>query len=184
MRRVFIFFMLSIVFFGLFSFMISNLEFMDVTKLDSFQDEFHIQNQEDFDIVFEQIKDKGLALNYINLNNFFALIIILICLCFSTLCAIHLVVDKMFFKTFYQQPDLLPALRRGFLLSFGFCSIILLRVLAVLNIWLVISILIIIVLVEYMFMWYHKQIVIQTDFVDKSKDTSESKNDANSTENN
>jgi hypothetical protein len=160
MRKVLIFLALSVLFFGLLSFMLNNLEIMSQEQLEIFKNDFGIQDYDSFLLVFEQIKQRGISFNYINVNNFFALISVFTLGLQTTLCSVHLFVDKLFFKTFYQQPNLSLALRRSIVVSLFFGLWVTLRVLAIANIWITLSLIVIASLIEYSFIYYSRTVRI------------------------
>jgi len=74
----------------------------------------------------QNLIDRGLIINYLSTNAYLlAFSILASILCFFV--CIHLFVDKLFFKNFYERASLFIAIRRGLLLCLSIGAIILFK---------------------------------------------------------
>lgn len=74
-----------------------------------------IRTVTDFSFLVQELMSKGLIWDYINLRNFLLVTGSISAAYISLFTFIHLILDKLFFRKFYQQASLSMALRRGVL---------------------------------------------------------------------
>jgi hypothetical protein len=65
-----------------------------------------------------QMIDNGLLLPVIDYKIFYINLGLAFCFVVATVASIHMLIDKLFYKKFFEEPELWPALRRGLLLFF------------------------------------------------------------------
>ncbi|MBD3362957.1 NUDIX domain-containing protein [Candidatus Dojkabacteria bacterium] len=135
--------------------MLNSLSVIDQRGINQIQNTFEVSTQEEFDVLFEDLKEVGLVYNYINKKHFFSLVFILFLFLLFTFLTVHLFIDKLFFRKFYEQPDMFKGVRRGLLFS-SFCiSVIFIKLFAFLNIFTFILTLFIFSIIEYLFLQFY-----------------------------
>jgi hypothetical protein len=61
--------------------------------------------------------------NMLNVRNFVIVSVAFVCVICTLFAFFHLIIDKLFFRKFYEKPKLIPALRRGLLFGLFLVSI-------------------------------------------------------------
>ena len=74
-----------------------------------------IRTVTDFGFLVQELMSKGLVWDYINLRNFSLVVGSIAAAYVSLFTFLHLIIDKLFFRKFYQQASLGMAIRRGVL---------------------------------------------------------------------
>lgn len=113
------------------------------------EDDFARLNEE-----IERLHDSGLLLNYLS-PNFYVGTMLVLCSIFSIFFGIHIIFDKLFFKKFFEKPDIFDAVRRGILLCIAIALAIYFKLLNI-QIEIILALPIIMVLIEYTFLKYFK----------------------------
>jgi hypothetical protein len=83
---------------------------------------------EEFETVLGELIDRGLVFQLLNSRNITLIGISLSLSVTSGFILLHLIIDKLLFKKFYEEPNLLAALRRGIFFSAGGVSILIFRI--------------------------------------------------------
>ncbi len=111
-KRITIFFILGI-FFGVFAFYFTNqFSPFNVSKIQDYADEHEIPDEEVLTNELKTLIDEGEILDYLSSNAYIAFVMTLLSF-FFLLSAIHLTIDKLFFKKFYEPASMFDALRRS-----------------------------------------------------------------------
>jgi hypothetical protein len=113
MRSIFISFAISILFSGLFVYLLDSLSPISDEGYAIIEAEFGVDTQKDFIQLIPEIRSAGILLDILNTGNVTAMGIVMWLLAASSFMTLHLFIDKMFFKEFYKSPDLNIALRRS-----------------------------------------------------------------------
>lgn len=117
MRRVGLYLILGIIFAIISYALLQELSPFNQQKIEELIESKEIE-EEDFEKLNNEIDiviQRGLIFNYLSENAY----IVAFCILLSIFClfvSIHLVLDKIFFKNFYENASHFDALRRGFLL--------------------------------------------------------------------
>lgn len=110
----------------------------------------------------ERLKSAGLLVNYISSNFYVGILMFLISM-FSIFFGTHIVLDKLFFKKFYEFPDYFDAIRRGVFLCLTIALMIYFKILNI-EIQFILVLPIIGILLEFGFYNYVKE-----DFISSLK---------------
>ncbi len=113
MVRVFLGFVASLFVYGILLFLLNHLSFFDENKLVAVRTKHELKTQEQFVEFYDQLKGAGLILEVIDSKNFILLLAISSIFVFISFATLHMFFDKLFFKSFYQQPSLKPAFMRS-----------------------------------------------------------------------
>lgn len=127
-RKIVIFIILGLFLMGIAYYFLINLSPFDQQKINELISEKNIQEGEYEELVNELqiLVGEGRIIEYLNVNAVAASLIILIAIFFFFI-AVHLFLDKLFFKKFFENPSLALAIRRGLLFVLGIGLIIYLR---------------------------------------------------------
>ena len=156
MRTIFITLIISLCFFGVFSYLLDNLPLFGEEELNKVEEMYGVVTQEEFDSLFLTFKESGLVLELVNKNNFYAMVISFFLFVSTTITAIHLFVDKLFFKRFYEQPSMKLAIRRSLIFSLFIFLAMILHLFALLDVLTGVLLLVPTLFIEYVF-WYTKK---------------------------
>lgn len=118
MRKSLISLLIAIFFSVLLTFVSYNYSPFDSTGLENIIQRYGITEADEFQEVISRSVDLGVVWEFLNLRVVIAWSVALAGLVISFIVFLHLTIDKLFFKQFFEQPDLLTALRRGFLVFF------------------------------------------------------------------
>lgn len=132
MKLVFVFLTTSVFFFLLSLFVVQNFSPFDISKLQEIVSSTEITSSspEKLDVEIASLISKGLLFDYLSTNAYLAFGL-LVCAASSFFAAIHLFVDKVFFKSIWQTPSLFNALRRSILLIITLVLVVYLKLLRV-----------------------------------------------------
>lgn len=132
MKLVFVFFTISIFFLGLTIFIVQNFSPFDIQKIEEVISDAEISTNspEKLDQEISALISQGLIFDYLS-NNAYLLLIVSAASLTSFICAIHLFIDKIFFKSLWEKPSLFNALRRSLLFSVSIVLVIYLKFLRV-----------------------------------------------------
>jgi Ca2+/Na+ antiporter len=104
-----------------------NLEEVEKAKI-----QFSLETAEQFDAFVEDSIQLGLITQLLNLNNIVIWLALLGAGVISGFMSVHLFIDKMFFKRFFEPPDLWLAARRGVIIYLAMVALVILRLIAAL----------------------------------------------------
>lgn len=111
-------------------YLLRNLNPFDAESLQTLVVGQRIQVQEELISELQSLASKGLIWEYLNLRNIGLILAVIGAAAVAGLTLVHLVVDKLFFKQFYQKPDLFTAIRRGALVFITLVALAGVRLLA------------------------------------------------------
>jgi hypothetical protein len=120
-----------------------NLEEVEKAKT-----QFSLETAEQFDAFVEDSIQLGLITQLMNLNNIVVWLVLLGAAVVSGFMSVHLFIDKMFFKRFFEQPDLWLAARRGVIIYLAMVSLVILRLIAALFWYNALSVVLLALLIE------------------------------------
>lgn len=174
MRRVLLYLIFGISFISLGVFLVGELSPFDSSKIEELIVSENIVSGdiESLNQRLSEIEERGLLINYLSENAYIVGGIILLGI-FMLFTGIHLVVDKIFFKNFYEKPSHFDALRRALLLCISITALAYSKLTNSDEILYILSILTPIMF-EIVFKLYFKkapQIVIEEKEVQKSENT-------------
>jgi len=127
MKKPIILAIIAIFFILVFVYATTTLSPWDKGKFNEFTNQYGIKNQTDLLENFNSIVDTGLTLKLISTRNVLIWLVLLAQAIIFGFAAIHTLIDKLFFKKFFEQPSLVIAFRRGFFLYLIFLGILFLR---------------------------------------------------------
>lgn len=124
MRRVLLYLIFGISFISLGVFLVGELSPFDSSKIEELIVSENIVSGdiESLNQRLSEIEERGLLINYLSENAYIVGGIILLGI-FMLFTGIHLVVDKIFFKNFYEKPSHFDALRRALLLCLSITAL-------------------------------------------------------------
>lgn len=118
MRRSLISLLITIFFSVLLTFVSYNYSPFEASGLENIIQRYGITEESEFREVVKKSVGLGVVWEFLNVGIVAAWSFALAGLVISFVVFLHLTVDKLFFKQFFEQPDLMPALRRGVLIFF------------------------------------------------------------------
>jgi small-conductance mechanosensitive channel len=162
MKKILIFFVLGIFFAALANYLVSNTSPFDLEKLQKFSIDQEISDNdwEKFDSEIKEILDKGLIFNYLSGNAYLVALLILGSL-FCFFAVLHLIIDKLFFKEYFEPPSLFDAIRRGIFFCAALSLIVLMRLYAVRDNYYLFIIPLFFLLFDYVFTKYFKESILE-----------------------
>ncbi|MFQ5492962.1 MAG: hypothetical protein ACE5DX_02260 [Candidatus Dojkabacteria bacterium] len=117
---------------------------------------YGLETQDNFTEFVDQAMEFGLIWSLIDIKNLLLLLALLGGAVVSGFAVLHLIIDKLFVKKFYEKPNVSVAFRRGVLVYLVIVSLILLRLIAGLFWYNALAVLILAVSIEYAFVNYFK----------------------------
>lgn len=123
MRFAIAFLLLGVVGLFILAYTIQQLPPFDWEKLDHDLELQQITSQSGTRERVEELYTRGVLVEFLYPQGAAAFLIGLALSILSFFAAIHLALDKLFFKRFYEQPSLFPAVRRGVLLALFICGL-------------------------------------------------------------
>jgi hypothetical protein len=130
MRKYLILFALCIFFFVISYYLVTTLNPFNEEQIAQLVRSENIQVSEEFQQVVTELVDKGLIMEFLNMRNVFLLGTTISLAILAGFMFIHTVLDKLFFRKFYEQPSMILALRRGSLVCLGLISLFVYRLFA------------------------------------------------------
>ncbi len=157
MKRVGIFLSLGIFLLLIARYFFENFPPYNIVQLQHLVEANNIQpgDWESLNDAIDVLIEKNQILNYLSNNAYIAAGILLAAI-FSLFVAVHLVIDKFFFKNFYEKASLFDAVRRGFLVCVALGLTIYLKLYGI-EIQTIIFVDIFILAIEILFFVYVKQ---------------------------
>lgn len=133
----------------LFFYTINTRDILDWERLDQRLEDRDIKTQDEtVDFVVDYYR-RGLLSEYINKGNVGIMGLSLFLIVFGGFSLLHLILDKLFFKKFYQEPEVVTAMRRGILFGLLPVGVGALVVYNILELSLVLTFVLILVCVEF-----------------------------------
>ncbi len=151
MKNIFIFLVINILALGVLLYLLDNLPLFEKEQIQLLEEKYNVVSNEEFYAFIEQLKAKGFLYDIINKQNFWTMIFVVFVTIFSFCNFVHLLIDKLFFKSFYQEPSLPPSLRRSIIISILILSIFFLKFFALLDPLFVVLFILIFILLELIF---------------------------------
>lgn len=151
MRYMFVTFIISLFMFGIVIYLLDSMPVINQTEVEFLSKEYGVNTNTKFLEVFNDLQDRGLILNILIQKNFWTMDGAIFLFVASSFATIHLFIDKLFFRKFYEQPNLREALVRGVLIAVMLDAVILSRVFGLFS-WLNVAFLVFIYLIgEYFY---------------------------------
>lgn len=139
---------------ALFIYLLNTISPFNDAVIENYIDKFSIDNGSEFNQFIDESIKAGVILDYLDLKNVMILHVILFISLTSTLATIHMVIDKIFFKKFFESPDWTSSVRRSAIIPAVLFLINFFRVLGAFGlfyIFIILLIVIILVLIEISF---------------------------------
>ncbi len=118
MRKSLISLLIAVFFSVLLTFISYSYSPFDNTGLENIVQRYGITEEAEFREIIAKSVDLGVVWEFLDLRVLTAWSVALAGLVISFIVFLHLTIDKLFFKQFFEQPDVLIALRRGALIFF------------------------------------------------------------------
>jgi len=149
MKRIIPIIIIAIFAIGLFFYFINNLSPWNGEIIDRYIGTYNISTGSEFQEFINDSIKAGIIFDYLDIKNVFLIIICGLISASASLTAIHLIIDKLFFKKFYEEPNLSVAFRRSLYIPCVFIIFNILRLVNGFNVinFVIISILIIIMII-------------------------------------
>jgi hypothetical protein len=130
MRKYFILLILSVFFAFVTYYLLQTLNPFDTAKIAQLAESQNIAVVEELKEVEIELIQKGLILEYLDLRHLIIILLVGSLSVISGFTFVHLVVEKVVFRKFYQQPSTYTAVRRGAFLCLAIITAILYRLYA------------------------------------------------------
>lgn len=130
MRKYLILFALCVFFIAVSYYLVTTLNPFNEEQIAQLVRSENIKVSEEFQEVVTELIDKGLILEFLDVRNVLLLGTTVTLAVLSGFMFVHTVIDKLFFRKFYEQPSLLLAFRRGVLVCLALVSIFIYRLFA------------------------------------------------------
>jgi hypothetical protein len=113
-RFFFIFTIFALFFGGLSYYFLTSVSPFDLDKMQQLAEENVIEEEEweQLDFQIEYLIERNIILEYLSSDAYIGIVSVALTLVFA-FAAIHIVIDKLLFKKFFEKPSLFNALRRG-----------------------------------------------------------------------
>ena len=151
MKKIFIALIISIFISILFLYLANSLSPWNREVLNSYIDKYSITSGFEFNEFVSNSISSGIIFDYLDLKNILIIALFITVAFTSILSTIHLIIDKLFFKKFYEQPNHTLAIRRSFWIPFGLILYNLLRLFGginILGVLIVVSFIIVVIVIE------------------------------------
>ncbi|MBP9759066.1 hypothetical protein KBD45_05205 [Candidatus Dojkabacteria bacterium] len=149
MKYIFLFFVLNLICFGALAVLSDRLPIFTPQQLEFLQGNYGIDNNEAFATFFDEMKSQGLILEMVNKQNAEIVGGVAFLNLLTLLTTIHLLIDKLFFKTISEAPSTGNAIRRSLLLSLIVGTFIILKLYNLLEWYLVLFVAVLFIFVEF-----------------------------------
>jgi len=149
MKYIFLFFVLNLICFGALAVLSDRLPIFTPEQLELLQSNYGINSIEAFSTFFNEMKSQGLILEMVNRQNIEIVGGLAFLNLFTLLTTIHLLIDKLFFKTISEAPNIGNAVRRSLLISLIVATFLVLRLYNMLEWYLVLFVAILFLFVEF-----------------------------------
>lgn len=151
MRRGLLSLLIAIFFGTLLLFISFNYSPFDIDGLDNIIQRYGITEEAELIEVIQRSIALGIAWEFLDLGVLTAWILIMAGFVISLFTSIHLFIDKLFFRKFFESPKIQPALRRGIMLYLLIFTIAGLRLMGALEWYTVLITVVLLVTVEIIF---------------------------------
>lgn len=154
MKRVLVGIIIGLFSLGIFLYLVKNLSPWNEVVLREYIEKFSIESGTEFNQFIDDSINAGIIFDYLNLKNVMILISFGFVSVVAFLASIHMLIDKLFFKKFYEDPNASTAIRRAVWMPLVFTIISLVRLVTAFNIFYLIIlglIILLIVLIEVAF---------------------------------
>lgn len=155
MRTAGLTFLTSIFFLILFVYLTNSISPWNQTAVSEAIDVYDINSGENFTVFIDEVLELGLIWELISIKNLVIWISVLGGAFVSMFISIHMIIDKLFFRKFFEEPDFWMAFRRGFLIYLAFSSLLILRLIAGLVWYNALAVVILGAAIEMGFVYYH-----------------------------
>lgn len=96
-------------------FVLDRVPILDWQKLDPVLETQEITTQADTVKLLQKYYQRGILTNYYDQKGVRLVLLAILLLASTAIADVHLIVDKLFYKKFYEQPNIIKATRRGLL---------------------------------------------------------------------
>lgn len=127
MKYIFLFFILNLICFGALAVLSEKLPLFAPEQLEYLRTNYGVNNNEEFLKFFDEMKQDGLILEVVNRQSLEILGAVSFLNLFTLLATIHLLADKLFFKTIEQLPNIRNAVRRALFITIMISGFLILR---------------------------------------------------------
>jgi hypothetical protein len=145
----------------LFLYLINELSVWDQAYIDNYIDQYSIDTNTEFNDFLEEARNQGVILDFLNKRNIIIIHVVGIVAATALLSTIYLIINKLFFKKYFESPDHVEAIRRSLWIPITIAFLNFLRLLGSFNMIYFIIIIIfflLIVLIEFTFISDNKDI--------------------------
>jgi hypothetical protein len=149
MKFIFLFFALNLICFGALAVLSENLPLFADEQLEYLYENYGVNNNEEFFKFFDEMKQDGLILEVVNRQNVEIIGVIALLNLFTLLTTLHLLVDKLFFKTIDEVPNTRIAVRRSLLISLITFGFLILRLYNLLEWYVVVFVVVLFMFIEF-----------------------------------
>jgi len=151
MKNALISFVLAIFFVFVLFYLIDNTSPWNIEVVNANLEKYNVTSAEEFDVFVSDMLNLGLIWSLLDISNLVLLASALFGSIFFGFSSIHLFVDKLFFKKFYQQANLFLAFRRAFLITSAILFIFWLKLIGALLWYNVVAVITVALSLEYFF---------------------------------
>ena len=127
MRRVIIALFLSFLFIGIGLYISSNTSPFNLDSVKQIAQTDNLLNDQAFYLKFGDYLSNGFIWDMLDVRQFNSWVVVWSLGAISLFSFFHLLIDKLFFRKFYEEPSVFDAIRRGFLIVIIFIGAIYLR---------------------------------------------------------
>ncbi len=154
MKKVLISLTIGVFSIVLFLYLVDTLSPWNEVILREYIEKFSIDSGTEFNEFIDDSINAGIIFDYLNLKNVFILFGFGFTAAVSFLASLHMFVDKLFFKKFYEDPNTTTAIRRSIWVPLLFSIITVVRLVTAFNLFYLVilgSIVLLIILIEVAF---------------------------------
>jgi hypothetical protein len=127
MKKSLISFSLAILFMGILYYLSIYFSPFDQEEIQKNIEIYRIESNEEFEEYIYELLDYGLIVTVLDTQNVSLWLFIFGCMVVNIIASLHLFIDKLFYKKFFEDPSLFDAYRRGTLIYLFIVSIIILK---------------------------------------------------------
>jgi len=151
MRRGLLSLLIAIFFGTLLLFISFNYSPFNVDGLDNIIQRYGITEEDELLEVIQRSIELGIAWEFLDVGILTAWILIMAGFVISFFTSIHLFIDKLFFRKFFESPKIQPAIRRGIMLYFLIFAFVGLRLMGALEWYTILITAVLLATVEFVF---------------------------------
>lgn len=127
MRQTVIIFIAAVLFLLLFGYITQNLSPWNQTEVKSAILNYNLKSDDEFNLFIQDALNYGQISRFLDARNILIWVIVLGVSVVLAFAAVHLFLDKLFFRKFYEKPSMLYAVRRGIIFYLFLVGLIALR---------------------------------------------------------